>query len=84
LKLSLEYQGEQHAQSIEYFGDANVRAEYDLEKKKQLENLGYTVVSIPHWWDGSPSLLIESITKARPDILFSNINLPQIQSNKPL
>lgn len=34
------YQGEQHVQSINYFGDANLRVEYDKEKKKQLENLG--------------------------------------------
>eukprot|EP00026_Physarum_polycephalum_P004215 Phypoly_transcript_04232.p1 GENE.Phypoly_transcript_04232~~Phypoly_transcript_04232.p1 ORF type:complete len:701 (+),score=132.74 Phypoly_transcript_04232:83-2185(+) len=71
LNLSLEYQGKQHYQSIDLFGDAGMRSDYDEEKKRQLEKLGITVVSIPYWWDGKPELLIERIQKSKPEIQFS-------------
>eukprot|EP00026_Physarum_polycephalum_P004583 Phypoly_transcript_04605.p1 GENE.Phypoly_transcript_04605~~Phypoly_transcript_04605.p1 ORF type:complete len:666 (+),score=84.92 Phypoly_transcript_04605:285-2000(+) len=69
LKLSLEYQGEQHTQLNPMFGNPEeTHIPADAEKKRKLEELEYTHIQIPHWWDGKRSSLLSFIQMQRPDI----------------
>eukprot|EP00026_Physarum_polycephalum_P009957 Phypoly_transcript_10098.p1 GENE.Phypoly_transcript_10098~~Phypoly_transcript_10098.p1 ORF type:complete len:437 (+),score=59.46 Phypoly_transcript_10098:103-1311(+) len=70
LSLALDYQGEQHYDSNEFFGDTVVRQNTDTEKRSILERKGYTFVQVDSWWDRSYPSLASIIHKYRPDIPF--------------
>jgi len=60
--------------------------EMDKEKKRICEDLGYTLIEIPYWWDTTCQSLANTIKKHRPDIKINEIFLSDgipISSNLP-
>lgn len=56
-RLAVEFQGEPHCQNSPHFGSSSGRKARDDEKKKRLENLGFVVVHVPFYWDGTEASL---------------------------
>jgi hypothetical protein len=84
LALALEYQGETHYISSPMFGRASDRQRADNLKSTFAKDMGITLLSIPFWWDKSPSSLASTIELYRPDIHFSTTNTAApIPAEKP-
>jgi hypothetical protein len=83
--LALEYQGEQHYYSTHIFGKASDRQKTDKLKHNFANEMGITLLSIPYWWDKSPSSLAATIQYHRPDIVsrYTTVGAP-IPAEMPL
>jgi hypothetical protein len=68
LSLALEYQGEHHYFSSNYFGRLPVQQRRDQAKRKFASQFGITLISIPFWWDCSSDSLASTIRYYRPDV----------------
>jgi hypothetical protein len=75
--LAFEYQGETHYYSSSTFGSAVDRKRRDLLKQEFAKKHGITLISIPFWWDKSPSSLAATLHRHRFDIdVGVNISQP--------
>jgi hypothetical protein len=82
LSLALEFQGNHHYVT-HFFGDVSVRQRRDQAKVKFASQFGITVISIPFWWDKSPSSLASTIQYYRPDINIPGKEVPPIPLQMP-
>jgi len=67
-KLAFEFQGKQHYEQQNVYGDSIPRMKTDEAKERQCQELGIVLVSVPFWWDKKLSSLIRSILEKRPDL----------------
>eukprot|EP01125_Pyxidicula_operculata_P008535 TRINITY_DN2859_c0_g3_i4.p2 TRINITY_DN2859_c0_g3~~TRINITY_DN2859_c0_g3_i4.p2 ORF type:complete len:333 (-),score=32.63 TRINITY_DN2859_c0_g3_i4:27-1025(-) len=64
--IAIEYQGEQHFQHLPHFSSLEAYREWDRKKQEFCEEVGISLIEIPHWWDGNEDSLIASIHTKRP------------------
>jgi len=74
--LALEYQGEQHYETEQFFGSHKVQQKRDEEKRLECEKNQITLIEIPYWWDGKEQSLRATIHKERPDIIARGAGRP--------
>eukprot|EP00026_Physarum_polycephalum_P007396 Phypoly_transcript_07456.p1 GENE.Phypoly_transcript_07456~~Phypoly_transcript_07456.p1 ORF type:complete len:448 (+),score=49.37 Phypoly_transcript_07456:69-1412(+) len=76
LRLALEYHGTQH-----YIRSKSAsllqQQKLDAEKQQAFENLGFTFIVIPHWWDLSLGKLAATIAVQRPDLISGELSQSQ-------
>jgi hypothetical protein len=70
LNLALEYDGEQHFESNEFFGSSNKQQIRDNVKSSICKKHNITLLRIPYWWNMEMDELRRTIKHHRPDILF--------------
>jgi hypothetical protein len=84
LSLALEYQGEHHYFSSNYFGGLAIHQRRDQAKRKFASQFGITLISIPFWWDCSSDSLASTIEYYRPDINLQAKEVPPIPLEMPV
>lgn len=87
LSLALEFQGEHHYADILDVGLAERKRSTDETKAAVVQSKGYTLVSIPFWWDGKTESLGNSIRAARPDLIPGSLgngeSIPELDPKTP-
>jgi len=87
LRLFMEYQGEHHYIWHHNYGPPNEKQQRDFEKKKCCQQMGFTLLEIPYWWNQTKDSLATVIHSIRPDLLreyCSTVILPALKSNTVL
>jgi hypothetical protein len=75
--IAFEYQGEPHFYNLGLSGSAVKRKQNDILKAQFCQSIGFTLISVPFWWDKQISSLATTINHVRPDIqLHENGNMP--------
>jgi len=68
LNLAFEYQGAQHYEQLDVYGDVKQRMSRDSDKADRCAALGISLVAIPHWWDKQRPQLLAALLALRPDL----------------
>lgn len=66
--LVFEYQGEHHYKDAYRYGQQDVAQFSDLDKAAACTRANFTLITVPHWWDGSRDALANTIRLHRPDL----------------
>eukprot|EP01122_Echinamoeba_exundans_P010018 TRINITY_DN3635_c0_g2_i1.p1 TRINITY_DN3635_c0_g2~~TRINITY_DN3635_c0_g2_i1.p1 ORF type:complete len:330 (-),score=43.15 TRINITY_DN3635_c0_g2_i1:802-1791(-) len=69
LALAVEFQGEHHYSDVLDVGLAEKKAETDQAKAALVQSKGYTLVTVPYWWDGGSISLGNTIRSQRADLI---------------
>jgi hypothetical protein len=69
LALALEFQGEHHFSDVLDVGLADKKAATDQAKAAAVQSKGYSLISVPYWWDGDSSSLGNTIRAHRADLI---------------
>jgi len=69
LSLGFEYHGQQHYNTVPFYGIHQQYIEHDAAKKEICRKLGINLVEVPYWWDMEKSSLAASINAAFPGII---------------
>jgi len=84
LALALEYQGEIHYISTNYFGSSQSIKNHDRQKQIISHAIGITVVPIPYWWDLQQNSLQATLSGVRPDVFSVPLDSNPIPFRKEL
>jgi len=68
LNLAIEYQGQQHYEDQNVFGDSELRRRQDEKKAELCKKKGVSLVQVPYWWDKRTESLVVTLLEKRPDL----------------
>ena len=67
--LAFEFNGVHHFFSSKFYGESAILAKRDLQKSRECQKEGITLVMIPYWWNKTIESLQSIIYNVRPDLL---------------
>jgi len=74
VNLAFEYQGAQHYEQLDVYGDLSDRVKRDEGKAAQCKASGLTLIAVPFWWNKERPALLSAILEHRPDLFTTKLS----------